>query len=58
MQTTTGARGYHKTCGRCFGKGYYEVASTILEDENETVECEDCDGSGEVELEADEIFGL
>jgi DnaJ-class molecular chaperone len=47
---------YKKTCETCQGKGYIEVASSILEDENDTIECETCEGLGEVELSANEIF--
>lgn len=46
---------YHKLCEECHGKGYILIAST-LEGENDEIECETCEGQGEVELSASEIF--
>ena len=45
-----------KVCDKCLGEGYYPVASTIIPEDNEWVVCTNCDGSGVVELEPNDVF--
>jgi DnaJ-class molecular chaperone len=57
MKTLYGvSKEYKKTRETCHGKGYIMIASTSLEDTNDEIECETCEGLGEVELSASEIF--
>ena len=37
-------------CGNCNGEGYHCVGSSVIEEENEWVECEVCEASGLVEV--------
>jgi DnaJ-class molecular chaperone len=41
--------GWAKECRNCHGAGYIEVGSTIEPDENDLLECEECNGQGVVD---------